>query len=68
MVNTITLNHALTINEDKSPVTVVLVVSEDDFERKNINNLIKSFNAVINIFPDFNYIRYSLCLVINVNN
>ena len=68
VLNTITLSHALTANEDTSPVTVLLVVSGDDFDHQNINGLIDSFNTLLSIFPDFDQIKDGLGLVISMSD
>ena len=68
VLNTITLSHALTANEDTSPVTVLLVVSGDDFDHQNINGLIDSFITLLSIFPDFDQIKDGLGLVISMSD
>ena len=49
-------------------MTVLLVVSGDDFDHQNINGLIDSFNTLLSIFPDFDQIKDSLGLVISMSD
>ena len=53
IINMATLSHALSVNEDKRPVTILLVVSGSNFERCNVNGLIDSYNTLFSIFPNF---------------
>ena len=48
-------------------MTVLLVVSGDDFDHQNINGLIDSFNTLLSIFPDFDQIKDGLGLVISMS-
>ena len=51
VTNMSTLDYALKANEDQSPVSVLLVVSGDNFRRENVQVLIESFNTVTSVFP-----------------
>ena len=64
--NMTTLYYLLTANEDKSPITVLLVVSGTNFDRCNINGLIDSYKTLLDMFPNFNQIKNALGLVITM--
>ena len=62
----VTLNHVLKANENKSPITILLVVSEYCFNIRHINDLLESYKTLLNIFPNFEEINPGLGLIISM--